>query len=254
MKKIICTLTAVAILLAGTAFAFSQEEGKEKIPNIGQVNMKWSTGTPTGFNPQYKWGCTTVEFAALPNADFQAGSWLTNLKCTLTLVYKKSAASMSATKARGSKGKEAVAAAKKEQGDVKSADYTTYRATVTFAAVEVSGSKNAIQFFIPGEILKRDKEHMSGQAKPEFAYVEFSYGDLAIGAFDKDGKLRQGFLDGGATAKKISKLSDFEILTDEIADPGAPETRGLLLPYYMVPGALPLKNTPSVVRSEIEQQ
>ena len=249
-------MTVSAMMLAGTCIGFAQDaetEEQVKIPNIGSVNMKWSTGTMPNTSPQYKWGCTTVEFAALPNADFPAGSFLTNLKCTLTLVYKKSAASMGATKARGAKGKEIVAVAKKEQGDVRSADYTTYRATVTFAAVEVSGGKQAIQFYIPGEILKRDKEHMSGQAKPEFAYVEFNYGDLTIDPFDKSGKLRQGFLDGGSIAKNIKKLSDFEILTNEIADPGAPETKGLLLPYYLTPGASGLKNTPSIVRQEVEQ-
>lgn len=250
LSKIFALLSALAVL-AAPVFA---QEVSPKVPDIQVQKVDFKTVGMPNADPAYKWAQTKVEFKVNPNKDFLAGSFLNNVKIRVTLAYEKSAASLmsadgSTGRSRGSRGDAAVKKAAEEAGGGLGESFTFYRAAVTFAALKVNDGKKEITFYIPGEIVERDKEKMSGQAKPKFYYVEFEYNDMVIAPFDAQEKLRPNYIDN-----KIKLVKDFEQLSSW-ADSAVSETKGLLLPLYLTPGAGAMKSgaTPSIVREEVQQ-
>lgn len=248
--KVLALLSALT-MLATSAFA---QEVTPKVPAIQVQKVDFKTIQMPNADPKYKWAQTRVEFKVNPSKDFLPSSFLNNVQMRITLVYEKTAASLtnadgSTGRARGSRGAAAVKKAAEEAGGGQGESYTYYRATVKFAALEVNGGKKEYSFYIPGEIVERDKEHMSGQAKPAFYYIEFEYNDMVIAPFDAEGKPRANYIDN-----KIKMAKDFDQLSSW-ADSAVSETKGLLLPLYLSPGAGVLKSgaSPSVIRDEVQQ-
>lgn len=249
LRKFFVLFSALAVC-AVPAFA---QEAQPKIPNIQIQKVDFKAVQMPNADPSYKWAQTKVEFKVNGNKDFLAGTFLNNVKMRVTLVYEKTAASLmseggTSSRARGSRGKAMVEKAVAEAGGSRGDAYTYYRAAVTFAALKVNDGKKEFSFYVPGEIVERDKEKMSGNAKPKFYYVEFEYNDLVIAPFDAAGRLRNNYIDS-----QIKQLGDFEQLSNW-ADAAVSETKGLYLPAHLTPGGYSLmKAAPSVVRDEVQQ-
>lgn len=249
LRKFLVLLSALAI---SAVPAFSQE-APAKIPDIQVQKVDFKTVQMPNADPAYKWGQTKIEFKVNAAPGYLAGSFLNNVKMRVTLVYDKTAASLASdggtsSRARGSKGKAMVEKAVAEAGGGQGEAFTYYRASVTFAALKVNDGKKEFAFYIPGEIVERDKEKMPGNAKPKFYYLEFEYNDMVIAAFDASGKRRNNYID-----PQIKQVSDFEQLCNW-ADSAVSETKGLFLPVYLTPGGYNfVKAAPSVVRDEVQQ-
>lgn len=249
LKKFLVLLSALAVC-AVSALA---QDASAKVPDIQVQKVDFKTVQMPNADPSYKWAQTKVEFKVNAAPGYLAGSFLNNVKMRVTLVYDKTAASLASeggtsSRARGSKGKAEVAKAIAEAGGGKGEAFTYYRAAVTFAALKVNDGKKEFTFYIPGEIVERDKEKMPGNAKPKFYYVEFEYNDMVIAPFDAAGKRRNNYID-----PQIKVVGDFEQLSNW-ADSAVSETKGLYLPAYLTPGGYNfVKAAPSVVRDEVQQ-
>ena len=249
LRKILVLFSAFAAL-AVSAFA---QDVAAKVPDIQVQKVDFKVVQMPNADPAYKWGQTKVEFKVNATKDYLPSTFLNNVKLRVTLVYDKTAASLSSegtpgSRARGSKGKAMVEKAVAESGGGQGDAYTYYRAAVTFAALKVNDGKKEFTFYIPGEIVERDKEKMPGNAKPKFYYIEFEYNDMVIGAFDAAGKRRANYID-----PQIKEVKHFEQLCNW-ADAAVSETKGIFLPAYLTPGGYGfLKAAPSVVRDEVQQ-
>ncbi len=250
------TMVALAALVASAAIVSAQEEPPAKVPTITVQKVDFKTVQMPNADPSYKWAQTMIDFKVDPTSDFAPGTFLNDVKMTLTLVYDKTATSLGGTRARGNRGKEEVNKASTEAGGTEATKLTSYRASVSFNALKVSDGKKQYAFYIPGEIVERDKEKMVGTAKPKYYFIEFEYDGMEIGAFDAQGKKRPNYVDSPtATGNYIIKqAADFETVRGW-ADAGVSETRGQLIPYHWVPGFGQLKIgvVPSVARPEIQQ-
>lgn len=249
LRKFLVSLSAFAICVV-SAIA---QEAPAKVPDIQIQKVDFKTVQMPNADPSYKWAQTKVEFKVNAAPGYLAGSFLNNVKLRVTLVYDKTAASLASeggtsSRVRGSRGKAMVEKAVAEAGGGKGEAFTYYRASVTFAALKVNDGKKEFTFYIPGEIVERDKEKMSGNAKPKFYYVEFEYNDMVLSPFDASGKRRNNYID-----PQIKQVADFEQLSGW-ADSAVSETKGLFLPLYLTPGGYNfVKATPSVVREEVQQ-
>ncbi len=254
LKSSIVALVAVAV----SAAFVSAQETEPKVPNIAIQKVDFKTIAMPNADPSYpKWAQTVIDFKVNPSKDYQPQAFLNNVKMTLTLLYDKTAAAgEGVSKARGAKGKEIVEKEAKEAGGTGAAKHTTYRASVTFASLKIGDGKKQYAFYIPGEIVDRDKEKMSGSAKPKYYYIEFEYDGMVIGAYSAKGERRPNYMDcPTATGNDIvKKPEDFDQVC-EWADAGAFETRGLLIPLHWAPGFGQLKigSVPSIVRPEVQQ-
>lgn len=249
LRKILVLLSALAVCIVPA----SAQEAPANVPDIQIQKVDFKTVQMPNADPSYKWAQTKVEFKVNAGSGYLASSFLNNVKLRVTLVYDKTAASLASeggtsSRARGSKGRAMVEKAVSEAGGSQGDAFTYYRAAVTFAALKVNDGKKEFTFYIPGEIVERDKEKMPGNAKPKFYYVEFEYNDMVIGPFDAAGKRRNNYIDS-----QIKQLKDFEQLSNW-ADSAVSETKGVYLPAYLTPGGYAfLKAAPSVVREEVQQ-
>lgn len=253
MKNLLRKILILSSALAVCAVPVSAQEAPANVPDIQVQKVDFKTIQMPNADPSYKWGQTKIEFKVNPSAGYLASSFLNNVKLRVTLVYEKTAASINSeggtsSRARGSRGKAMVEKAVADAGGNLGDSFIYYRASVTFAALKVSDGKKEFAFYIPGEIVERDKEKMSGNAKPKFYYLEFEYNDMVIGPFDAAGKRRNNYIES-----KIQQVKDFEQLSNW-ADAAVSETKGLYLPTYLTPGGYGLlKAAPSVVREEVQQ-
>ncbi len=264
--KQILALSAALFACAVSAFA---QEAPAKIPNIQIDKVDFKQVSMPNADQKYKWGQTLIEFKVQPSADgYLSGSFLNNVKMTLTLMYKRTAASLSgdgmtSSRARGQKGKAAVEKAVEDAGGDASAKFTSYRASVRFAALKVGDGKKAYAFYIPGEIIERDKEVTSGNAKPAYYYIEFEYNDMVISPFDAAGKFRSKYMDCPNAASLGANFvinpnskdaaQNFEMVRGW-ADATISDTKGLLVPAYLTPaGSGVVSGAPSVVREDVLQ-
>ncbi len=253
LKKNVAAIFAFAV---SSAFLCAQE-APAKVPSISIQKVDFKQVQMPNADPAYKWAQTMIDFKVDASKDFAAGTFLNNVKMTLTLVYDKTAGSLeTGSKSRGARGREEVRQAAAESGGTKASEHTSYRASVTFNALKVGDGKKQYAFYIPGEIVERDKEKMSGNAAPKYYYIEFEYDGMEIGAFDASGKKRQNYVDSPKASGSyvIKQDKDF----DEVrswADAGVSNTRGILVPLHWAPGfgVLPLKSCPSIVRPEVQQ-
>ena len=255
-NPLIKCLALFAAFASASFFAFAQDAAgssadKEKIPaiRVQKVDFK-QVAAPVPGSDKYKWGQTLVDFVVDPNPSFDSTQWLNNVNMTLTLVYKKTARSLGGK--RGSQGKDTLDKAAADAGS-ESAKYTSYRAKVTFASMKVSDGKKQIAFYIPGEILERDKEVMTGTAKPLWYYIEFEYDGLVLAPFDAQGKVRPNYVDSPAASGSlvIKQAADLEKVR-EWADSGVADTKGQLIPMQLLPGQFKFV-CPYIVRDDVQQ-
>lgn len=261
LKKCLFAALAFAVSLAPSVFAQDASEWAE-IPFINVKNVKHTVVPVQGYTG--KWACTTVELKAEASkwqSKFKMNDWINNLKVTLTLAYPKTATSFSGVKARGTQEERAGALKDAEEavGANSDAKYTYYRAAVTLVGLQVgSGGSSFVSFYIPSEIVDRESKlsnAMSGQAKPEFYLVEFSYKGNALPVCDPKGGLLSSKALGfnGARPSNMKSPADFVKWLHDNADGSVGDTKGLLIPYVNLPYVNWPKNAPAVIFENIEQ-
>lgn len=249
LRKFLVLFSALAVC----AVPVSAQDAQPTPPNIQVQKVDFKAVQMPNADPSYKWAQTRVEFKVNAAQGYLPSSFLNNVRLRVTLVYDKTAASLASeggtsSRARGSRGKAMVQKSIAESGGGEGDAFTYYRASVMFAALKVNDGKKEFTFYIPGEIVERDKEKMSGNAKPKFYYVEFEYNDMVIGPFDAAGTRRNNYID-----PQIKLPEDFEKLSNW-ADAAVSETKGLYLPAHLTPGGYGLmKAAPSIVRDEVQQ-
>lgn len=261
LKKYLFAALTFAVSLAPSVFAQDAAEWAE-VPFINVKNVKHSVVPVQGYTG--KWACTTLELKAetcnwAPN--FKQNDWINNLKVTLTLAYPKTNTSISGIKARGTKEEkeEALKNSEEAAGANSDAKFTYYRASVNLVGLQVgSGGSSFVSFFIPSEIVDRESKlsnAMSGQAKPNFYLVEFSYKGNPLPACNPKGELLSSKALGfnGARPQNAKTPADFVKWLHDNADGAVGDTKGLLIPYVNLPYLNWPKNAPAVIFDSIEQ-
>lgn len=109
-------------------------------------------------------------------------------------------------------------------------DFSYYRASATVLTMEV-GSPRSVYFYLPGDIVKRDRLKM----QPDYYYVQLDVGGTEVPLFSEAGKLSPDML--AAVHKQISTKKEFDGARD-LADRGVTANAGMLRPQYMVPYAI----------------
>jgi hypothetical protein len=109
-------------------------------------------------------------------------------------------------------------------------EFSYYRASATVLTLEV-GSPRSVYFYLPGDIVKRDRLKM----QPDFFYVQLDVGGTEVPLFSEAGKLNPDML--AAVHKQISTKKEFDGARD-LADRGVTANAGMLRPQFMVPYAI----------------
>lgn len=109
-------------------------------------------------------------------------------------------------------------------------EFSYYRASATVLTLEI-GSPRSVYFYLPGDIVKRDRLKM----QPDFYYVQLEVGGTEVPLFNEAGRLNSDML--LAVEKKISTKKEFDGARD-LADRGVAANAGMLRPQYMVPYAI----------------
>lgn len=252
LKKCFITLCAFSAL----AVSLFAQDVQERVPHFEIKKVDFKTTQVEASDAAKPWGRTQIDFRVLPGPlggstgapGFNQNDWLTGVKITLTLVYKKTAAAYDGSRARGAKAEAKIDKLEKEEGS-KWAKYVYYRASTKFVALKVGDSQRSVSFFLPGEIIERDK--LIGRAEPEYYYVEFEYNGNKIPLLD--GKSNPTLKNSMPPVTKIAKS---RVEFDEFlgtADSSVSDTKGLLLSQQYVPFSAWPKNSSTIVRSEVEQ-
>lgn len=109
-------------------------------------------------------------------------------------------------------------------------EFSYYRASATVLTLEV-GSPRSVYFYLPGDIVKRDRLKM----QPDFFYVQLDVGGTEVPLFNEAGRLSPDML--AAVHKQISTKKEFDGARD-LADRGVNANAGMLRPQFMVPYAI----------------
>jgi hypothetical protein len=109
-------------------------------------------------------------------------------------------------------------------------EFSYYRASATVLTLEV-GSPRSVYFYLPGDIVKRDRLKM----QPDFFYVQLDVGGTEVPLFNEAGRLSPDML--AAVHKQISTKKEFDGARD-LADRGVTANAGMLRPQFMVPYAI----------------
>ena len=109
-------------------------------------------------------------------------------------------------------------------------EFSYYRASATVLTLEV-GSPRSVYFYLPGDIVKRDRLKM----QPDFFYVQLDVGGTEVPLFSEAGRLSPDML--AAVHKQISTKKEFDGARD-LADRGVTANAGMLRPQFMVPYAI----------------
>jgi len=262
LKKCFAVAFFAAISLATPLFAQSASE-YENVPFIDVKNVKHSVVPVPGYTGN--WGCTTIELQAKTCAwapKFKQNDWVNNLKVTLTLAYPKTQTSIAGVKARGNAEEKAASMAEAEEsaGVDTDARYTYYRASVSLTGLQIgAGRASTVAFFIPPEIIERESKlsnAMSGQAKPDFYFIQFSYKGTPLPACNPKGELlARKALDFplGKRPTNMKSPADFISWLEGNSASAVGDTKGLLVPYSLLPWQIWPKNAPSVIFENIEQ-
>lgn len=252
-------LAALAVVVACVPAAFAQDAKKPPLIEVEKVDFK--TEKMPYYDQSLKWAMTEVRFRVKPYAPtYVQDAYLNNVKMTLTLVYPKSLGAVTGGRASGSaEAREAALdAASEEAGS--NAKYSYYRAEVSLAPLKIGGSSRYLRFFVPGEIVDREvrgggeaARYWSGSAKPMAYWVSFTYDGEDVPLYKPDGKLMFPASIGGMAswARNMTK-TNFERFSSE-ADSAASETKGLLMPQIYLPYQVWPKDTPTILREEIQQ-
>ena len=109
-------------------------------------------------------------------------------------------------------------------------EFSYYRASATVLTLEV-GSPRSIYFYLPGDIVKRDRLKM----QPDFFYVQLDVAGTEVPLFSEAGRLNPDML--VAVHKQIASKKEFDGARD-LADRGVSANAGMLRPQFMVPYAI----------------
>lgn len=257
LKKSFVAILAFVATLAPVVFA----QDAKSPPLIEVEKVDFTTGKVPHFDQKLNWGWTEVRFRAKPYGQYPQDTFLNDVKVTLTLVYPKSLASISGERAKGSAAQRAaeIDAASENAGN--SAKFSYYRATVSLVGLKVDNKSRYLRFFVPGEIVDREirgggngAKSWTGSAKPLVYWVSFTCNGEEVPLYNKDGKLMFRNAIGGTEsyANNMAK-STFEKFQSE-ASGSVSDTKGLLIPQtYMPYEVWPTKDSPAILREEIQQ-
>lgn len=252
-------LAALAVVVSFAPAVFAQDAKKPPLIEVEKVDFK--TEKMPYYDQSQKWAMTEVRFRVKPYAPtYIQDAYLNNVKMTLTLVYPKSLGAVTGGRVTGSaeQREAALEAASEEVGS--NAKFSYYRATVAFAGLKIGGASRYVRFFIPGEVVEREirgggeaARYWSGSAKPMAYWVSFSYDGTEVPLYKPDGKLMFPMSVGGAApwARNMTK-ANFEKFSSD-ADSSVSDTKGLLMPQTYLPYNVWPKDSPTILREEIQQ-
>lgn len=168
----------------------------------GQKNdwIRMQVEVQANFNPETK--VATEEKAGKRPANKQ---WVDKIKVTATQIFKPLAA------------KDAT-------------EFSYYRSSATILTMEI-GSPRSVYFYLPGDIVKRDRLKM----QPDYYYVQLEVAGTEVPLFSEAGRLNPDML--SAVHKMFVNKKDFDGARDQ-ADRGVSANAGMLRPQYMVPYAI----------------
>ena len=109
-------------------------------------------------------------------------------------------------------------------------EFSYYRSSATVLTLEV-GSPRSVYFYLPGDIVKRDRLKM----QPDYYYVQLDVAGTEVPLFNEAGRLNPDML--GAVHKMFVTKKDFDGARD-LADRGANANTGMLRPQFLVPYAI----------------
>ena len=118
----------------------------------------------------------------------------------------------------------------KPLGAKEATDFSYYRASATVLTLEV-GSPRSVYFYLPGDIVKRDRLKM----QPDFFYVQIEVGGTEVPIFNEAGRLNPDMQ--AAVHKQISTKVLFDGAREQ-ADRGVNANIGMLRPQFLVPYAI----------------
>ncbi|MEY4306999.1 MAG: hypothetical protein RJA95_367 [Verrucomicrobiota bacterium] len=170
---------------------------------IGNQKNEWirmQVELQANFNPETK--VSAEEKAGKKAANKQ---WVDKIKVTVTEIFKPLSA------------KDAT-------------EFSYYRASATVLTMEI-GSPRSVYFYLPGDIVKRDRLKM----QPDYYYVQLDVGGNEVPLFSEAGRINPDML--AAVHKQFVNKKDFDGARD-LADRGASANAGMLRPQYMVPYAI----------------
>ena len=93
------------------------------------------------------------------------------------------------------------------------------------------GSPRSVYFYLPGDIVKRDRLKM----QPDYYYVQLDVAGTEVPLFNEAGRLNPDML--GAVHKMFVAKKEFDGARD-LADRGANANTGMLRPQFLVPYAI----------------
>ena len=109
-------------------------------------------------------------------------------------------------------------------------EFSYYRASATVLTMEI-GSPRSVFFYLPGDIVKRDRLKM----QPDYFYVQLDVGGTEVPLFNEAGRLTPDML--AAVHKMFVSKKDFDGAREQ-ADRGVNANAGMLRPQFMVPYAI----------------
>ena len=109
-------------------------------------------------------------------------------------------------------------------------EFSYYRASATVLTMEI-GSPRSVFFYLPGDIVKRDRLKM----QPDYFYVQLEVGGNEVPLFSEAGRLTPDML--AAVHKQFVNKKDFDGARDQ-ADRGVSANAGMLRPQFLVPYAI----------------
>ena len=168
----------------------------------GQKNdwIRTQVELQANFNPETK-------LAADEKAGKRAANkqWVDKIKVTITQIFKPLSA------------KDAT-------------EFSYYRSSATVLTMEI-GSPRSVYFYLPGDIVKRDRLKM----QPDYYYVQLEVAGTEVPLYSEAGRLNPDMLN--AVHKMFVSKKDFDGARDQ-ADRGVGANAGMLRPQYMVPYAI----------------
>lgn len=109
-------------------------------------------------------------------------------------------------------------------------EFSYYRSSATVLTMEI-GSPRSVYFYLPGDIVKRDRLKM----QPDFFYVQVDVAGTEVPLFNEAGRLNPDML--AAVHKQIASKKEFDGARD-LADRGVNLNAGVLRPHFLVPFAI----------------
>jgi hypothetical protein len=213
VRAVFAYVMAVCLSLPA-AFAQSKAEGAPVAGGKAPVSVKSVHFDPAKFGGQkHPWIRMQVELQANFNPDSKEPKegakkaankgWVDKVKVTVTQIYKSGT------------GKDA-------------SEFTYYRAAATVLTMEVGGSTRSVYFYLPGDVVARDRL----KATPDYYYVQVEVGGTEVPLFDERGKITLGM--DAAIHKQIQDKKLFDGAKD-LADRGVAANTGILRPQFLVP-------------------